>query len=383
MSPPIGFLRIPPHPDLVPAPPVRRCYLFKPDGIGDFFLATGFIRLMAREFGEESLLIAVLPVMEPVVRAQFPQAEVVVLPLRRRRVVLNLFAANCLRCFLPWLRLLTTRAEVSVSLRHMRDYLQNVLFHSVPSRRRYVASNGLLGNGKAVRRLTERAFVTIFGDRVVDYPVQGTGLPLELEAHRKLAEAVLGRDVTRDEVTPVLKAVSSPVATGSYAVCAPYSSGNDKDVPDARWITLFLSLATVWRLSRIVLTGSVDQAERLESFRNALMTGLDPLGTDVEIRIEPTLQGFIDLLAGAEAVFTVDTAAAHAATALDRPALILFSGLHLGMFAPWRRSSRQCWLLPARPDSGPAWHESLPDESILEAARGILSRESGETFETF
>ena len=383
MSLPIGFPGIPPHPDPVPAMPVRRCYLFKPDGIGDFFLATGFIRLMAREFGEESLLIAVLPVMEPVVRAQFPKAGVVVLPLRRRRVVLNLFAANCLRCFLPWLGLLATRAEVSVSLRHMRDYLQNVLFHSVLSRRRYVASNGLLGNGKAVRRITERAFVTIFGDHVVDYPVQSSGLPLELEAHRKLAEAVLGRGVTPEEVTPVLRAVSRPVVADSYAVCAPYSSGNDKDVPNARWITLFLSLAREGRLPLIFLTGSGDQSERLETFRKALMLAVAPLGTDVEIRIEPTLQGFVDLLAGADAVFTVDTAAAHAATALDRPALILFSGLHLGMFAPWRRSLRQCWLLPVHPDSGPTWHESLSDESILEAARGILSRESGGTFETF
>ena len=42
------------------------CFLFKPDGIGDFFLSSGVVRLLGREFGEENLTIAVLPVMESV-----------------------------------------------------------------------------------------------------------------------------------------------------------------------------------------------------------------------------------------------------------------------------------------------------------------------------
>lgn len=363
---------------------MRRCYIFKPDGIGDFFLATGFIRLMAREFGEESLLIALLPSLEPVARSQFPKAGIVVLPLRRRRRVLNLFVANCLRCVRPWASLLTARVEVSVSLRHMRDYLQNVLFHSVPSRRRYVASNGLLGNGKAVRRWTEKAFVTLFGDHVVEYPAGSPGLPLELEAHRRLAAAVLGRDVSPAEIMPVLDPVSRPDLTGPYAVCAPYSSGNNKDVPENRWIQLLSILASEQRLpTHLVLTGSTDQRSRLEMFREGLQVALGNHGIAVTLRIEPTLQGFVDLLAGAEAVFTVDTAAAHASTALDRPTLVLFSGLHLGMFGPWTRSDRQRWILAGRPDSGPSWHESLNEEEILDAARSLLSVRKPCNAETF
>lgn len=352
---------------------MRRCHIFKPDGIGDFFLATGFIRLMALEFGEENLLLTVLPPLESVARAQFPAASVIVLPIRRRRIFLNLFAANCLRCLRPWLRLLGSRAEVSVSLRHMRDYLQNVLFHSVPSRRRHVASNGLLGNGRAVRRWTEATFVKVFGDRVTDYPTEGGGLPLELEAHRRLASAVLGREVSREEVMPVLRPTATAVPSHSYALCAPYSSGNNKDVSDRRWTTLFASLATEDRLPKLlILTGSEDQMARLEGFRSALDSVLKTQAIRVVVRVESTLQGFVDLLAGAGCVFTVDTAAAHAASALDRPTLVLFSGLHLGMFAPWARSSRQCWLLSETPDSGPLWHESLSDEDIRSAAHSIL-----------
>ena len=47
-------------------------------------------------------------------------------------------------------------------------------------------------------------------------------------------------------------------------------------------------------------------------------------------------------------VMTVDTAAAHFAAGLDRLCVILFSGLHQGMFAPWQRSTRQRWYCPNR-----------------------------------
>jgi Glycosyltransferase family 9 (heptosyltransferase) len=348
---------------------VARCYIFKPDGIGDFFLATGFIRLMAREFGEEKLVISVLPPLEDLVRGQFPAASVITLPLRKKRVFLNVFVANCLRCFQPWMRLLFLRVEIAVSLRNMRDYLQNVLFHSVRARRRFVAVNGLLGNGKAVRRLTEKVFVNLFGDDVTVYPEQGEcPIPLELESHRRLASRILEREVSAGEVWPLLHSCGEPPVRGEYSLCAPYSSGNDKDVPDDRWMGVFHTLAGEGRLGPLVLTGSPDQGERLMRFAEAL-SGVHP--HPVSVITASGLQGFVDLIAGAAMVYTVDTAAAHASTALDRRTLVLFSGLHCGMFAPWTRSNRQCWLLAGIPDSGPAWHESLSDREILEACRRI------------
>lgn len=348
---------------------MARCFIFKPDGIGDFFLSTGFIRLMAAEFGEEELVISVLPPLEDVIRGQFPSASVIVLPLRKKRIVLNVFVANTLRCFLPWIGLLFLRVEVAVSLRNMRDYLQNVLFHSVRARRRFVAANGLLGNGKAVRRVTEKAFVSLFRDDVTAYPESGEcTIPLELESHRRLASRILNREVSAGEVRPVLRAVGESPIAGEYSLCAPYSSGNDKDIPDGRWISLFLLLEKEGRMGPLVLTGSADQAARLGRFADALSKVFPH---PVTVATAPGLQGFVDVIAGASMIYTVDTAAAHAATALDCRTLVLFSGLHLGMFAPWTRSDRQCWLLAGRPDSGPAWHESLSDTQILEACRRI------------
>jgi ADP-heptose:LPS heptosyltransferase len=348
----------------MPSSSDKSCFLFKPDGIGDFFLATGVIRLLGREFGEQNLKIAVLPVMEPVVRGQFPRAEVISLPLKTKRIVLNLFAANCLRCFFPWLTLLRTRVDISISLRYMRDYLQNFLFYSVRSPNRMTCSNVLLGNGRPVRRWTEQAFSFIFRSRIIPYPKSVSGIPNELEAHRLLASAALGRNVAVREIWPELKAVAKAPLDTPYWVCAPFSSSVEKDFPLDRFASLFAGLSVSGKLSFLVLTGSRDQLDRLRKFNELLdAAGMEP-GSRTRIIIPENLQNFIDLLAGAECVVTVDTAAAHAATALDCRTLVLFSGKHPGMFAPWVRSSRQHWLLPKSLSAHELWHDGHSDNEI-------------------
>lgn len=343
----------------------RRCFLFKPDGIGDFFLSTGVVRLLGGEFGEENLTIAVLPIMESVVRGQFPKAAIVKLPLRTRRVILNKFVANCMNCFFPWLTLLKTRVDVSISLRNMRDYLQTVLFFSVRGRQRFLCSNPLLESKRPVRRWTEKAFELIFHPRMIDYPKRIEGVPNELEAHRLLVSKALGRDVAIGEIWPELKPVGLPPLDTPFWVCAPFSSGLEKDYPVDRWVELFLSVHRTGRLPLLVLTGSKDQGQRLIDFKKLLLAASSELNSKVKIIIPENLQNFIDLLAGAECVLTVDTAAAHAATALDCRTLVLFSGKHQGMFAPWVRSPKQVWLLPKANRNHLPWHSSYETVELI------------------
>ena len=350
----------------------RSCFLFKPDGIGDFFLASGVVRLLGREFGEENLTLAILPIMEPVVRGQFPKASIINLPLRTRRVILNKFVANCLRCFDPWLTLLRMRVDVSISLRNMRDYLQTMLFFSVRSRRRILCHNPLLESNRPVRRWTERAFDLLFTPSFIDYPGSTEGVPNELEAHRRLLCEALGREVSIREIWPELKAVSRSPITAPFWVCAPFSSGLEKDFPLERWVDLFLAVQRRGKLPALVLTGSPDQQDRLAEFQSLLAAASAELAAKTRIFIPGDLQKFIDLLALAECVTTVDTAAAHAATALNCRTLILFSGKHQGMFAPWVRSARQCWLLPKIGSTAPLWHQSHDLNEILKALEAIL-----------
>lgn len=328
---------------------------------------------MAREFGEENLTLAVLPMMEPVVRGQFPKAEVVILPIRKQRVILNVFVANCLRCFPSWIQLLGKSVDTSISLRHMRDYLQSFLFYSVRSRSRFLASNLLLGNGRRVRRWTESSMVALFSAEITEYPKGDVGIPREIEANRLLACDALHRGVDASEIWPELKAVEAPPINSPYFVCAPFSSDIWKNFPEHRWIELFELLDAQGRLRNLVLTGSRDQRQVLEVFAGKIRKALPQTKTTTTIMIPKDLQRFIDLLAGADCVFTVDTAAAHGATALDRRTLILFSGLHQGMFAPWTRSHRQIWILPKKSSGDQQWHEAHRTSEIMASLEEILA----------
>jgi len=331
---------------------------------------------MAREFGEDNLTIAVLPPLESVVRGQFPRASVVLLPIRKKRILLNVFVANCLRCFSPWLTLLASKADVSISLRHMRDYLQNVLFYSVRAKRRIIASNLLLGNGRAVRRWTEKAFTALFGPAVIPYPESEEGIPSELAANRLIASSALGREVGIREIWPELTPCKLPTLDSPYWVCAPFSSTPGKDFPMERWIEVLVTMERSGKLPALVLTGSADQAERLQEFLRLWQQAAPESKVRAEMVLPPSLQDLIDLLAGAGCVLTVDTAAAHAATALDCRTLALFSGLHQGMFAPWVRSSRQRWMLPriSKESAGPgSWHSGYETPEICRVLQEILS----------
>lgn len=351
---------------------MKRCFLFKPDGIGDFFLSSGAVRLLASEFGEENLVISVLPALEPVVRAQFPKATPVILPIRKKRILLNVFVANCIRCFPAWRMMLGTRVDVAISLRHMRDYLMNVLFYSVPAARRVAVENRLLGNGRPVRRWTERVFLWLFSPRIISYPPPIEGIPREIEANRRLLCEALGREVRVEEVWPELRRVGDPGVHGSHWVCAPFANGGGKDFPVERWVELFSSLRKQGRVPGLLLTGSREQEPRLEQFRKALVASCPEFSDSVRVMLPADLQDFIDLLAAAELVLTVDTAAAHAATALDRPTVVLFSGQHHGTFGPWKRSSRQVWIYPGPSPAGVPWHEPINAPQIEAAVDRAL-----------
>lgn len=360
-----------------------RCFLFKPDGIGDFFLSSGVFRLLAREFGEENLTIATLPVMESVVRGQFPRATFIPLPIRKRRVLLNVFVANCIRCFPAWLTLLRSPHDVSISLRHMRDYLMNVLFYSLPSPLRLVCDNQLLGNRRPVRRWTEWAFTAVFRPVVLPYPPVepekpdepsvGGGVPRELEANRRLVSRALGRDVAIAEIWPELRRVGESPVTGDYWLCSPFANGGGKDYPLEHWAELFRLVAQVNEVPALVLTGSLDQRGRLEEFARVITGSWPEAASRISIEHPSDLQKFIDLIAGADLVLTVDTAAAHAATALDRPTLVLYSGQQYGVFGPWVRSARQRWIQPKAEDFGrPDWHRNLSPGQIAPAVSEVL-----------
>lgn len=353
-----------------------RLLIVKPDNIGDFVLATGAIRLLIQEAGSQNVTLCVKPVLVPLACDQFPGVEVLPLPIAAKRKVVNLFLRNFSMCLPLMLRLRFSRFDVSVCLRSMRTYLETLVF-LVPSARRFVANeNILLRSGRKVRIAVERTVNHMRGMEVVTYPDEALpNVPLEIEAHRRVVERVLGRTVTVDDVMPVMTPPQESTASskGDYWLCAPLTSGVKKNYPTAKWVKVFELLPKTLLPASLVMTGSADQQGQLEEFQRAVDAAGLPMKT--EIILPEDLVAFVKVIAGAGLVLTGDTAAAHFATAMDRRALVLFSGMHTGMFGPWRRSERQEWLLPEDPSekSKPKWHERILPSRAAETITRLLS----------
>lgn len=346
-----------------------RVLIFKPDGIGDFVLATGAIRLLEQEAGVSRLVLCVKSILVPLARDQFPGAEILPLPTAAERRVINLFVWNFAVTQPLWWRLRTGRFDTALCLRSMRNYLETFLFFSAGSRRHIACENLLLRSGRKVRAAVEHVVRRLVKPEWVPYPASGP-LPLEIEAHRAVVTRLLGRPVTDAEILPTLR-FASPLP-GDHWVCAPVTNLASKVYPFPRWREVMGLLRPEAGDRKLLLIGVPADRPLLEELRD----GLHQDGcARAEIHLPADLAALVRVIAGAGLVLSVDTAAAHFAAALDRPLAVAFSGLHQGMFAPWRRSARQEWVLPDPQDSGKKrkWHARLSPDKLAAAARRALA----------
>jgi ADP-heptose:LPS heptosyltransferase len=347
---------------------IVRLFILKPDGIGDFVLVTGALRFLAAQFGEQNLLICVQSVLVSLARAQFPQATVLELPTAAERKVINLFARNFFFCLPLWFRLRRTRVDCAVCFRSMRNYLETFLFYSARTKRFFACENILLRPEKKVRSAVENGARRLFRPEMVAYPGKVEGVPLEIEAHRRLVARILDRPVEASDVLPVLHPTLQK-KEGCW-ICAPVTSPS-KVYPFPLWKEVFCALKPETLTKKILLVGSEDQFSRLNELKVVLMSaGI----AGAEAVVPGDLVELLNLIAGAELILTVDTAAAHFATALDKSCVVLFSGLHQGMFGPWRRSARQRWLLPEAPPGKTKfkWHAGISPVRAAAEVRDLM-----------
>lgn len=348
------------------APPrPARVLVFKPDEIGDFLLATGAIRLLAEEAGEENLHLAVTAPVVPLARAEFPAARVIPLTFRKKRKVLNVTTVNILKNLPAWHRFFLPSFDAALCFRSMRNYLQTILFFSARARRRIACENLLSFQKRQRRPLVEKAVASLFKPELLPYPqASGGSLPMELEANRRVVSRYFGKEISDVEILPVLKNLRA-ASRQNFCLLAPFSSSVQKDYPAALW-------ARALRLfpgTEIRLAAAAYQDDALRTFEAALRTE----GISRVSRLDPCpLPEFARAVDSAALVLTVDTAAAHFACALRRPAVIAGSGRHPGMYGPYSADDRQLWLYPEEPFDKKRWHEKLPPEKIVDAIRKLL-----------
>lgn len=318
-----GALRI--QPRRPPAARSRRYRLaiLKLDRLGDAVLALGAVRRLVREFGEADTLLIVSPIAEPLFAAEFPGVE---------RLVLPAFCASFWPDYLSFLSswsaaLQSLDIDTLVCLRHQRsDYLHAVAQLLAP--RRCFASRWT--------PVWEARSLDYPAARLSDYPETVDTGCLELEAHRRVVAAALGRELSLQEVQPRLTATATAVP-GRLLVC-PVAGEAIREYPPALLAETLRLLAARQPVNlHFCLPPQADAAP----WQNALQQA----GVVCEQWHQPaTWADFRRCLDEAEAVLAPDSAPAHLATALDKPGVFLLGGGHPGMFAPWQRSDRQLWL---------------------------------------
>jgi ADP-heptose:LPS heptosyltransferase len=312
--------------------------IVKVDNIGDFVIALSAVRLLTRHFGEKACALVVANGIGQIARMEFPQARILELPA----------GVNKKQAWPLWRQARAKLAAVScrelVSLRHQRwDYDELMLAWCAA------------GTVHALRDPQNVKWVRDWRPSAKDSsawrePPAASGLCRELRLHRELVGRVTGRAIAPEEILPRFERMPAP-SLARIGVIAPFASVEIRDIP----LELMLGLArerAVAAVDRVVLLGSAGQRARLEALAEKLRAGGY---AQVGIETPPTLGDFITRVGGAAWVFSAESAAAHVATAWDRPTVVLVGGGHYGQFAPWSRSRRQRWLQHVLPCYDCGW----------------------------
>ncbi len=309
----------------------RRAAIFLVVRLGDFVLGVSAVRLLLEAWGEENCVLVVADATAALAAEEFPRTPRLTLPLQAPSLTRDLMGAW-------WHHQRKFRGlavDETVCLSHQRDLYKEVALSWIATGRRH--------------RL----------DRAT-YP-QATEPPLclELEAHRRLVGAALGRNVSPAEILPRL--TSAAPAAGGYLLVCPTTSEAVRCLP----APLLVEALRRWRSrsrARLVLSSGPAETVQLQAYAVAIeAAGLGPCE-----RVQPAdLPALLRLIAGAGAILAVESAPAHIATALDKPVCVVTGGGSYGLCGPWRRSDRQVAVSHRTPCYFCGWRCTQPEVFCL------------------
>ncbi len=314
-------------------PKIRRsrACLYAVGRLGDFVLVLSAVRRVLAEYGPENCTLVVAYATLPLAAREFPLARLIGLPTE---------ASSLIREIIPawWQerkKFVTDHFEQSICLSHQRT-----LYHEI--------TLSWISAGQDIRLLPE-TYPTILTE----------GLSTDLLAHQQVVETVLGHPVSREEILPQFTTLHS--SDNGRLLVYPLS----RDPARCLSIRQVVEVLRLWRVrsrAPIVFGGSPADAIALEDyFACALRAKLDGLSVELPAGVD----GFFNHIAQAGAVLTTETAAAHVATALDKPTVVLLGGGLQGLCYPWRRSTRQIQVQHPLPCFGCGWHCTQTEKFCL------------------
>jgi len=323
----------------------HRLTILKLDRLGDAVLSLGAVKKLVSAFPEEETLLIVSPIAAPLYRMEFPAATLLVMPPFCGRFWPD-FVITLMR-HAAGLRAIAT--EHLVCLRHQHsDYLHAIAM-MIDARRCHASRWG------GSKENTSLSFPRC---QFSPYPEASPSACLELEAHRRVVESVLGSSIGVHEMIPALR--NAVVREGGPLLVCPVAGDSLRQYPAdhlASAIRLCLQERPDMRVQWCLPPG----ADR-RPWKDALESRQIQ---EVEWVVPGDLEALVNLIAAAGVVLAPDSAPAHIAAALDKPGVFMLGGGHFGMFAPWRRSARQTWLHHAMGCYQCQWRCTLPEPCCI------------------
>ncbi len=356
---------------------LRRVTVLKLDRIGDFILATAFLRPLA-----ETTISVTLIVRKPngdVARQQFPNWDIIELP-GRETASRNIFCHRGVRALVSALE----KADLLVDLRAYRDYSDAVIASWVPATCKLAIVNAF------PVALTSVTFPR--EDQIYDILLPSSppllGEVRDLTNHRTLRNALLGESSMpampsifvppEDALTTknLLEAQCGIAPDEAYVVVCPGASSAVREYPAAH-LAAALKAGLIGGDFRVVIAGSAGDKPAVARLISSL-SGAVPY---VDATNKLTLRQHIALLAGARAVICMETSHVHIVGALGVPCVCVMGGGHFGEFGPWGESHRFRWVYERMACYNCEWQcihsrplcvEEISPERIASAIREVL-----------
>lgn len=348
--------------------PLRAVGIFIPSRLGDFVLALGAIRAILEAEGADNCVLVISPYAEELARREFPGvARVNVNPWLETPGAAKRYLGVRLRE-----DLFRRGVKKLVCLRHHRNFEANILFRSIPAAETWGAVNSEL------MQASERSGLPIHFRHPEASVESVLGEPRELLLHRRVLSSYFQRQITFQEVLPVLR--SPPVLRDSYVAVSPFGSSAIRDFPrpQLKAAARILSEEFGLQIRLLVPPGNSDRYQTLAGeLKNVGIKG-------VILHPCSNLEQLIEVLAGSRMTLSVETGTAHLASALDAPMVAILGGGHYGWFAPWSRSKRQEWLTHVVPCLNCNWvcgqteticTTQISEDILLEAVRRVMSQD--------
>lgn len=311
--------------------PRRKACLYVVGRIGDFVLMLSALRLILTEYGQKNCTLIIAEATLPLAVREFPQARLFCVPGE---------STSLLKGFLPlWWR---QREKLSADhydrffcLRHQRDPYHEMIVS-------WIATDQLIKLERAT------------------YPI--TALPAlctELIAHQRVVEIALGHSINPAQILPQF--TTQPTRNDGRLLVYPLSRDSQRCLP----ITKTIAALRLWRdrsSAPIIFSGSLAEAQILAEYRLAAQQAkIEHVGLELPV----SLSALVEQIAQAGVVLTVETAAVHIATALDKPTIAVLGGGIYGLCYPWRRSQLQLVVQHHLPCFGCGWRCTETEQFCL------------------